>query len=298
MRTHFLLPAVAFVLAVAITGCSSDDKDDKAAATGIQYLGLGDSITYGEDIFIPDTKEARPNGDAFVGYPDLLGQQVFGGHYANLGCPGATTDSYLSLDGADNGCRAFQEDMLNTLHVQYTSAEADKADELLRMNDVHVVTLSIGGNDLLLTLSGCTKLTPDDATATLTCALREVPTTISNGAANLGKILQRIRDTGFKGELVYVNLYSTYLSTDTATLAIKSWNSAMATVVSDAGGEVADAFTAFANEADTAGGDPCAAGLLIPNPTADATPACDIHPTPKGAQLLADTIKALPGFKP
>jgi lysophospholipase L1-like esterase len=259
---------------------------------------LGDSIAYGQDTFVPYTADARPNGDAFIGYSDLLGPEDFGGHYANLGCPGATTDSYLSLDGVDNGCRMIQADWLDTLHVQYTTAEADEADKELGANPVKVITLSIGGNDLLLTLSGCDALTPDDATATLTCAIKELPQTIDKGATNLGTILKRIRDDGFKGPLVYVNLYSTYLPSDSATLAISAWNSAMAPVVTGAGGVVADEFTAFATAAAASGGDPCAAGLLIPNPDSTATPACDVHPTAQGARLLADTIKATPGYTP
>ena len=299
MQRSALLSTLALVFAVPVSACSSSsDSNNGAPPPSVHYLGLGDSIAYGENGFVPYTKEARPNGDAFVGYPDLLGRDDFGGQYANLGCPGATTDSFLSLDGVDNGCRMFQANWLDTMHVQYTTTEADKADELLTMNDVRVTTLSIGGNDLLLTLSNCAALTPGDANATLACALKEVPQTLSKGATNLGAILKRIRDAGFTGSLVYVNLYSTYLASDSATLAVSAWNNAMASVVSDAGGVVADAFTAFANAAADSGGDPCAAGLLIPNPDPAATPACDVHPTAQGARLLADTVKATAGYTP
>jgi GDSL-like Lipase/Acylhydrolase family len=142
--------ALGAVLALPLAGCSSDDT--ASSTSGVRYLGLGDSIAYGENGFVPYTAEARPNGDAFVGYPDLLGREVFDDHYANLGCPGATTNSFSSLDGEDNGCRDFQANWLNTLHVPYTTTEADKAEEILAMNDLQAVTLSIGGNDLLVTL--------------------------------------------------------------------------------------------------------------------------------------------------
>ena len=296
MHRQALLSSLAISSALALAACSSSDSGNSKGS--VKYLGLGDSIAYGENGFVPYTTDARPNGDAFVGYPDLIGKEDFGGHYANLGCPGATTDSYLSLDGVDNGCRDFQKNWLNTMHVQYTTAEADKADEELTMNDVKVVTLSIGGNDLLLTLGACAQQNPDDANGTLACALKEVPNTLSNGASNLGKIIQRIQDAGFKGQFIYVNLYSTYLPTDSATLAIGAWNSAMADVVTKAGGSVADVFSAFADAANAANGDPCAAGLLIPNPDSSAMPPCDIHPTAQGARLLADTVKATPGYAP
>ena len=297
MRNQVWGCAAIVALTIGISGCSSEDSTS-AGAKGTQYLALGDSIAYGENGFVPFTAADRPNGVQFEGYPDLLGAEVFGGRYANLGCPGATTASYLSLDGVDNGCRKIQTEWLNTLHVQYVSTEADKADEVLGMNDVRVVTVGLGGNDLLLTLTGCAEATPDDAAATFSCALAQLPKAIQTGADNLAQVFKRIRDAGFTGKLIYVNLYSTYRAADSATLAVSAWNNAMAPVVTDAGGAVADAFKAFADAGKAAGGDPCAAGLLIPNPVADAMPACDQHPSEKGARLLADTVKAVPGLEP
>ena len=267
----------------------------------VHYLGLGDSIAYGDNGFIPFTKEARPNGDGFVGYPDLIGKDVFGGQYANLGCPGATTGSYLSADAVDNGCRDIQDKWLNTLHVQYTSPEADKADEELGANPVGTVTIDLGGNDLLLTLDDCSTKNNGDSGKTLTCALAAVPKTIQAGADNMATILKRIRDDGFTGQLIYVNLYSNYPASNLATGAISNWNTAMEPVVKDAGGQIADVFTAFADAAaagDKDKADPCVAGLLIPNPDDGGTPACDVHPSEAGTKLIADTVKALPGFGP
>jgi len=289
MRIHALLSGIAAVSILPLTGCSSDSKD--APAASIEYLAVGDSIAYGDNGFVEHTVAARPDPKVFVGYPDLVGKEDFGGHYLNLGCPGATTGSFSSLDVMDNGCRAIQTDNTNILHVPYTTTQADKAQTYLTMNDVRVITVSLGGNDLLLTLSACTALTPDDANAALTCAIGHLPKTLTDGAANLTAILKSFKDQGFKGQLVYVNLYSTYASGDTATLAVRSWNSKMAPIVTAAGGTVADAFTAFDTAAQAAG-DPCAAGLLIPNPVAGDTPACDVHPSEMGLRLLADTVKA------
>jgi len=79
---------------------------------------------------------------------------------------------------------------------------------------------------------------------------------------------------------------------------MSAWNKAMASVVADAKGRVADVFTAFADAAEAVDpdGDPCAAGLLIPNPDSAAMPACDVNLSTQGARLLADTIKATPGY--
>jgi lysophospholipase L1-like esterase len=51
---------------------------------------------------------------------------------------------------------------------------------------------------------------------------------------------------------------------------------------------VADGFDAFRVAAQPFGGDACAAGLLIvtnPNPL-----TCDVHPSPRGQDLLAGAI--------
>jgi len=314
MRKAAKLGGPGIILLLATAGCSADDgkagsnPSDGGAANGgasdggpvsgnIEYLALGDSIAYGENIFVPDTKEARPNGDAFVGYPDLIGPEAFDGHYANLGCPGVTTASYLSLDGVDNGCRAFQEKMGYTLHVPYTGTQADKAREILRNNPIRLVTISLGGNDLLHALNDCTDLTPDDSAAALQCAIAALPQLLTDGAANLTEVVKQIRED-YDGELIYVNLYSNYPSTEPATFAINGWNGKMAPVFEGANAEIADAFAAFQAEAEAADGDPCAAGLLVPNPTEGESPACDVHPSEKGARLLADTIEAVPGFAP
>lgn len=49
---------------------------------------------------------------------------------------------------------------------------------------------------------------------------------------------------------------------------------------------VASGFDAWQAKAMAAGGSSCAAGLLIPLPHG----GCDVHPTPKGRDLLAQAI--------
>jgi lysophospholipase L1-like esterase len=292
---------MAIFTAVASVGCGSDSDADsgteqEAPLTNVEYLALGDSVVYGENLFVPDTVEARPNGDAFIGYPDLIGAEVFDGNYANLGCPGATTASYLSLDGDDNGCRDFQELWGNTLHTRYSGTQADKAIEILKTNPVKLVTVGLGGNDLLRSLKKCSEDSADEEAA-LACAVDALPQTIKKGAANLKEIVAQIREH-FDGEIIYVNVYSTYASESSASFGIFNWNNGVGPSFEDAGGEIADAFAAFRAGAESAEGDPCAAGLLAANPEEGELPACDIHPSEKGARLLADTVAAVPGFSP
>jgi len=62
----------------------------------------------------------------------------------------------------------------------------------------------------------------------------------------------------------------------------------MATVGAGFGTVMADGFTAFEIAAAPWGGDVCKAGLLI---HLDAT-TCDIHPSPKGRDVLAAIVIA------
>ncbi|HEX3850886.1 MAG TPA: SGNH/GDSL hydrolase family protein [Polyangiaceae bacterium] len=232
MHSRVSLSGIVALSVLSSLGCSSSDKSGTGnTETGLAYVAVGDSIAYGDNGFVDHTEAARPDPSVFVGYPDLVGQEVYDGKYVNLGCPGATTGSFSSLDETDNGCRAIQTDNPGILHVSYTTTQADKADEYLSMSDVKLITVSLGGNDLLLTLSACTDKTPDDANAALNCAIMNLPATLTAGAANLAALLQRFKDDGFKGQLLYVNLYSTYKASDTATLAVATWNGKMKTVV-------------------------------------------------------------------
>ncbi len=293
MRTPGIF-TVALSLLVLGAGCASNDDDDVDTVdeSRIQYLGLGDSIAYGQNGFVEYTEAARPDNSGYVGYPDLVGSEEFAGRYVNLGCPGATTASFADANAADNGCRFIQENFPNTLHVPYTVTQAAKADEFLLADDVDVITLSLGGNDLLLTLADCTTENPEDANAALLCAITRIPQVLDAGAENLAAIFAHFEEVGFRGKLIYVNIYSTVAPDAPATAAVKAWNTRMTPVVEQAGGVVADAFSAFASDAEAADGDPCARGLLIPNPVNGEEPACDAHPSEQGARLLAATVNA------
>jgi hypothetical protein len=68
-------------------------------------------------------------------------------------------------------------------------------------------------------------------------------------------------------------------------------NGVMAQVTTAFGGVVADGFGTFQFFANKAGGDSCAAGLLIKLPGG----TCDIHPSEKGRDILAVSVVAAAG---
>lgn len=307
--TYMNLGAKA-LLAIALVGCSSastedaDVTDSNAAALACDftpqslYLGIGDSIAYGQNGFIPYNAE-RPSESTFVGYPDLLGNAAFFGRYKNLGCPGESTASFFDVTAPDNGCKLIKQYAPTTLHVSYQVDQSDEVLALLATNRVQLVTISLGGNDLLLVQQSCVAKTPTDPAAIAACLGAEAPAAIGNAAANVGRIFTTLRTSGYRGQIVYVNLYATNASDPTAAGPIAAFNGAMqaaataANSSANANVKVADAFTPFANASKAFGGDACAAGLLIPNPVQPVPagqPACDIHPTRAGARLLAKSV--------
>jgi lysophospholipase L1-like esterase len=270
--------------------------DDAAAPLVVEYLGLGDSIAYGQNSWIPYTKEARPDDKAFIGYPMLVGAELFGGRFLDLGCPGETTASFYDATVRDNGCRAYKTDNAQAMHVQYASTQAEKMREVLAAHpEVKAITFSLGGNDLLMTLADCAK-EAGSGDAALACATQRIPQVLTAGKENLGQIFSSLRESGFTGDIVYVNQYSNNLPGSQQTTAINLWNLSIADVGAASNVKVADVFSAMAKAAESAGGDPCAAGLLIPNPVQpvpEGQAKCDVHTSAAGTRVLADTVAAV-----
>ena len=96
--------------------------------------------------------------------------------------------------------------------------------------------------------------------------------------------MQSLRSV-YDGPLVGLQIYNPTPADSTADYAITKLNGVFADAVTRNGGIVADGQAAF----KAAAKDPCAEGLLIMLP--DGT--CDVHPTPAGAQVLADAIQSV-----
>ena len=111
-------------------------------------------------------------------------------------------------------------------------------------------------------------------------------------AANLGTIFHDLRAVaGYQGPIAVLTYYSLSYSDPVAIAGTQFLDSVIAGVTTASGGIVADGFAAFQGPSLAHGGDPCAAGLLIPLP--DGT--CNIHPSAAGHQLLAAAIAAAIG---
>jgi lysophospholipase L1-like esterase len=262
-------------LALCVAGSSTLALADESRGT---MLSLGDSVVFG---YITQDGPAYLNADNFISYPEILGNALRL-DAANPSCPGETTAGFLSLTGADNGCRLFRARF--PLHESYNSTQLDFALSYLGANKrkTRLVTLSLGANDGFQLIAACG--------GNPACIQTNLPAALGAVYANLNTILSNLRATGFKGVLMVVNYYSTDYSDAGGTALTAALNQTLAAAAAANGAVVADAFTVFQQAAAVAGGKTCFAGLLNGNPANQLT--CDVHPSITGQRLLAKTVQA------
>jgi lysophospholipase L1-like esterase len=149
--------------------------------------------------------------------------------------------------------------------------------------DTRLVTLTLGANDLFRWQKDCA-VSPTTGTCPL--GFGGVLVTMR---ANLNTILAGIRATGYTGLIVAVTYYSLNYSDPAGVAVGLALNAQMQAAAAAHGAVIADGFAAWAPVAATAGGDSCAAGLLI-QLTPPPSLSCDVHPTPLGRDLLATAV--------
>jgi lysophospholipase L1-like esterase len=261
------------------------------AESNSRYLALGDSISFGYDPLPP------PLIENYVGYPEILDPWV-PKQVINLSCPGQSSASFLDVSKASatevpGGNCEFISDQLPgwktaglPLHNSYTGTQADYAVSLLKKTPIDLVTISIGGNDLLFVQYVCGGPGNPNFVTCVQEALLNSEGPLAAYGTNLGTILARIRiEAKYTGRIVLVNYFAT--STDPLVeQAIKALNQVMAGVGRGFGAKVADAYNAFRNASIPYGGDPCKAGLLV----RWDSKTCDVHPSRLGQKVLATTV--------
>lgn len=243
------------------------------------YLALGDSIAFGFTPLVAYDAQTIAAGD-FVGYPEATaGAADFA--LSNASCPGETSGSFIYPRQPDNGCHSAP-DYSQALKVTYYGSQLDYARSYLWTHpNTQLVTIDIGGNDLLLVQTQCA--------STLIPALCEVaalPGTLLKFGANLTQIFAGLRSIGYFGQIVAVTQYATDYGDATQTLALGGLKDETYTMAALFGVTVADGYAAMQAAAAGFGGDTCKAGLIIKMP--DGT--CNEHPSAKGRDVLADTV--------
>ncbi len=260
--------------ATALVLCVLAAMPAQASSEGHSYLALGDSVAFGFNPLVLDKSDASN----FTGYPEIVARTLNVEH-VNAACPGEATGGFLSATtGLDNGCRPHRFFFHFPLHVAYTGTQIDFATSYLRSNPrTRLVTLNLGANDAFVLQRTCND-----------------PTCIAMGLAtldaNLRTIFAALRGTGYTGLIVALTYYALDYNNTAGTILL---NNLMFDAASHSDHVlVASGFDAWRADALAAGGSSCAAGLLIPLPPPAPVGTCDIHPTPKGRDLLAAAIVA------
>ncbi len=287
MKLNRKLLGVFVALAFCLTTAFADD--DKKA-----YLALGDSVAFGFNptLFGPPPTPL-PTPAQFIGYPEIVSKWT-GLLDINPSCPGETSGSFLTFGAPDNGCNGMGPQgqppfkMTIGLHTNYPGSQMQFAlDQLRTDKSIKLVTLSIGGNDLSLLQAACAP------TANFVgCVTTGLPGVLGSYGANLDRILNSLRNEAkYHGQLVVVTNYSPS-GNPVFVGAVFALNQVAIAVGKKYKVGIADGFGAFQLFSAPFGGDPCAAGLLIPLPVGYPGPpgACDIHPSAKGRDLLAATV--------
>jgi lysophospholipase L1-like esterase len=288
------------LLAPACAAASPDAaSDDAALEAGPRMLALGDSISFGWDPLVqPDP--ALVNPASYEGFAEWLGAQK-GWAVDNAACPGETSGSLVDVASPDNGCD--QNRATYGLHTDWDSVaprgtsfgtqrefvDAYLRDAAARKRPPELVTVTIGGNDLLLLKREC------HGPESVPCLLQKLPEYTSRYQANVETLVATIAAAGYTGDVVFVTTYAPDYSEQLEALGLTIFNGALTDAIGQAQAahptvrlRVADGFAAFEAAASAVGGKTCETGLLIKKP--DGT--CDIHPSPRGDELLGAKVLA------
>ncbi|RBY85098.1 SGNH/GDSL hydrolase family protein [Blastococcus sp. TF02A-26] len=276
---------LAVLTAGTLAACAADDSADDSAEDAAPaaeargtYLALGDSIPFG---FVDDHPGGYADPDAFVGYPELIGE-ARGLEVVNTTCPGESTASFGDVTADNYGCTnvAGQEPGFRDaypLHVDYDGSQLDEALRVLRgTEDVELVTLQIGANDAFLCDRSGACDTPEGREA--------LGRQVEPGVA---AILAALRtEGGYDGPIVVLGYYSLDYGDPVPLPGSEPLNRALAAAAEASGAAFADVDALFRPLAEAAGGTAERAGLVHPD---------DVHPTPEGQRLLADAVEQVLG---
>jgi len=279
-RSLRLLVTLLTLVGVVGIGGPAWAGDHSAGTHGAAYLALGDSVPFGFRGNQPPLLYRFPW--LFIGYPEIVGHDLRVTEL-NASCPGETTDSFIDASAQSNGC----ENSLGSpvgyrdafpLHVDYQGSQLDFAVQYLRSHPrTRLVTLMVGANDLFI----CQATTADRCTGS------DFGVTVDRVEKNVDTILSTLRDEAhYHHRIVVVSYYSLDYRDPAGTQSVQVLNAALTRAAQANGAEVADGFGAFQQAAAPAGGDTCAAQLLIRLPNG----SCDVHPTRRGHEVLTDAV--------
>lgn len=280
--TGGLTAVLTVLLSLVLVAPTASAHSEHQLRPGFGYLALGDSVPFG---FRP--AQVTPPTDYldasnFVGYPELIAART-GLALANASCTGETTASLIDENAQSNGCENSVGSPVGyrdafPLHVDYQGSQLDFAVQYLRSHPrTRLVTLMVGANDLFI----CQRTTADRCTGS------DFAVTVDRIEKNVDTILSTLREQAhYHHRIVLLDYYSLDYRDAATTTAIRQLDAALARSADANHAIVGDGFGAFQAGSASAGGDTCAAHLIIALPTG----GCDVHPTRQGHELLADAV--------
>ena len=301
-RTRALIAGAVAVCALAFAPAAG------AFSVGNTYLALGDSLAYGYHAaqFAGELPNVNPATfdqgyvDDFAAGLHLFNRQL---QTINDGCPGETTDSFISGSGLPGYCAGGPHGTpfpYPFLHHPYAAGSqlADALAILAANPRVSPITLDIGANDVLQFLESTCGFP-----ATFSCTSTQVTAEFGHIVTNVGLILAELRAAAPHAQIVVLGLYNPYpavLPAPGGDALTGQLNAALASVTKTvSGASFANPEPAF-NPAGVAGkpetGDVptiCAFTAMCPGGTYNpASPSADIHPTTLGYGVLAGFVGA------
>jgi lysophospholipase L1-like esterase len=272
-----LVVLAALALSLVTSAPAFAEEDDTS-----YYLALGDSVAFGYTPPKVTPPQNYLNAANFVGYPEMVARELELKD-VNASCPGEATGGFISMKSSnDNGCLSYYRLKNLPLHVSYTTSQLDFATSFLNSHrhSTKLVTINLGANDTfqLQTFCGTSQA----------CFLGGLPAVLATMQGNLGQIFAALRATGYDGKIVALTYYA--LVYDAAGIGLTTLlNQPMINAAQPFHVRIASGFDAFKPFAVAHAGSSCAAGLLIPLPSA-AGGGCDVHPTPFGHAVLAAAV--------
>jgi acyl-CoA thioesterase-1 len=180
-----LLPLLAAFLSLAFLAPAAPAGAKEAPA----YIAIGDSLAFGVGASDPAT-----NGYVTVTYDALHRSERYrqrGLELVNLGVPGATSSDLLLPGGQLE--RAVAE-------IRERQEDTSSADD-----NVEIITVNIGGNDLLALVTADSPCLADPQSTECEHRLQETLDTLEE---DLTQVLRRLREAAPKADIVVLDLYS------------------------------------------------------------------------------------------
>jgi len=249
-------PLLAAFLSLALLGPAGAREETPA------YVALGDSLAFGVGASDPAT-----TGYVALTFDSLRKSERYrerGLTLVNLGVPGATSADLLLADG----------------QVEKAIAEIKKRQEDTTSADdnVEIISVDIGGNDLLGLITGGSPCLSDPAAAACQERFTQMFDTLSD---NLKETVRRLRQVAPRADIVIVTLYSPLSGSGgplelPAALAVQQVNGVMRQVaaIPELEAKLADVYDLFA---------PHSAQLVA---------ADSLHPNDSGHAVIAEALLA------